>query len=109
MDSGPTENVSSAERVAERLERLRLAFGLKKVEMARRLRMGQSTWSNWMRGRDGPTRLGVVMAIRVCEEFGVTLDYLYRGKLDGGSSPARRSHQAGSQGRGLISGKLPAN
>ena len=56
--------------------------GLLQEQFAARLGKSQSTVAGWenQKARDA---IGLKAAIRVCEEFGVTLDFIYRGDPTG--------------------------
>lgn len=63
-------------KVAERLEALARGLGKSDAEMARRLKLKPQTWNNYSKGH---RPLPIEVAIRLADEFGVTLDWLYRG------------------------------
>ena len=66
------------ESVAERLEKLRLALDLAKGEFARSFGLDESSYSKMIRARKP---LKVDYAFEIAERWGVTMDYLYRGRL----------------------------
>src|SRR5262245_14513972 len=69
---------ASPEAVSKRLEILRRALDLTTTEMCRRIGSTStgSAWTNYEMCRRVISR---EHAIRLCEEFGVTLDWIYRG------------------------------
>jgi len=62
--------------VAIRLNALLLAKGMKDADMARRLKISPQTWNNYSQGE---RPLPIPIALKLVEEFQVTLDWLYRG------------------------------
>jgi len=69
---------TTPEAVSRRLELLRRALDLTTTEMCRRIGSdsGGSLWTNYEMGRRVISR---EHAIRLCEKFGVTLEWIYRG------------------------------
>jgi transcriptional regulator with XRE-family HTH domain len=80
-DKGPL--VSSAE-VGRRLAALRVSLDLNQSDVARRLKTSANKISQWEAGKFLPS---LPAAISLCAEFGITLDWLYRGDRSG--LPAR--------------------
>ena len=66
--------------IGERLEVLRKAFDLSQTEFASRAGIAQNTYNQYAKGRNLP-RLD--FAERMCDEYGVTLDWIYRGDQSG--------------------------
>lgn len=64
--------------VGNRLEVTRIALGRKQADLARILLISPQRWNNYERGAKP---LDIEIAIRICDKFGVTLDWLYRGDL----------------------------
>lgn len=63
--------------VAYRLNALLRAKNLKDAEVARKLRLKPQTWGNYTQG----TRpLPITVALELVKEFGVSLDWIYRGE-----------------------------
>jgi transcriptional regulator with XRE-family HTH domain len=63
--------------IGDRLEKVRLAYGISQAEFARRIGVKSHTYNGWLTGEKRPS---VDTAIDICEAFDLTLDYLYRGK-----------------------------
>ncbi len=67
--------------IAARLAALRRVSGAQSaVDFCRPLGMSPPRWSNYMAGA---RRIGLDGAIAVVRAYGVTLNYIYLGKLDG--------------------------
>jgi transcriptional regulator with XRE-family HTH domain len=67
-------------QVGERVAWLRLAIGWTQTALAKHAGVDQSTWTKWEHGE----RLASVSHMaRVCDSFGCTLDFIYRGKIGG--------------------------
>ena len=64
--------------IAHRLEFLRESKGLSQQSFAQMLGCLQSTYSNWVRGKD---RIPPHYAARVAQICGVSLDFIYTGNL----------------------------
>lgn len=64
--------------VGHRLEKLRIALDLNKGEFASSFGIDPSSYSKVIRG-DKPLKAD--MAFEISEKWGVTMDYLYRGRL----------------------------
>lgn len=62
--------------VSGRLEALAKGLGKSDAEMARKLKLKPQTWNNYSKGH---RPLPIDVALRLADEFGVTLDWLYRG------------------------------
>ena len=65
--------------VGERLRWAREIAADNQTQAAKLLRCDQSTWSLYERGE---RLLSLQVALRACQAWGLTLDYLYRGHLD---------------------------
>lgn len=74
--------------VARRLALSRTVLGFSQAEVCRLLAVKHNTWSMWESGKNLPDPL--VMAC-YCDRFGITLDYIYRGRLDGIADPHVRA------------------
>jgi DNA-binding XRE family transcriptional regulator len=66
--------------IADRLRATREALGLKAVELCRAIDCSPTRWSNYETGRQ---RITEEIAIRLCDVYGLTLDWIYRGRVDG--------------------------
>lgn len=83
--SEPTEHLL----IGERLAALRRAFSqLNQKDWAAKNRFNVAQYNNWERGT---RRIPVEAAMQLCEAYGVTLDYLYRGRRDGLSESLRKA------------------
>lgn len=63
-------------QTARRLRLAREAKGLKAKDICERLKISASKYSNWETAQARPQ---LEAGIRLCDEFGFTLDWLYRG------------------------------
>ena len=68
--------IRSTEHIATRLRHTREALGLKQREFARRANLKANRYSQY---ESGTRSLTIDAAQRICDEYGVTLDWLYRG------------------------------
>lgn len=76
----PNRDVISSRRdIIQRLRALPDAFGISDAEMCRRIGVGTTAWANYV-ALKGKRKLPVEVADRLCEEFNVTLDWIYRGR-----------------------------
>ena len=57
---------------------------LNQTRLAEMFNADQSTWNKYLRGTRLPS---VANMARFCDAFGVSLDYLYRGRLDASMKP----------------------
>ena len=64
------------ERIAERLRIVRQVEGLSQAEFAQRADIAPNAWNNYEKARK---RISLDAAIRLCAEYGLTLDYIYFG------------------------------
>ena len=67
------------------------ALGLSQAEFARRTDIAPNKLHNYLRGQNYPEPQWLV---RVCEEFGLTTDWFYRGSRAGVASNVAESLQA---------------
>jgi len=74
------------EAAAPRIRAARDALGLTQVDICRAIRVDKSAWSKY---EGGKRPLPDTVAYRFAERFGVTMDFLYRGRLDGIDEPLR--------------------
>jgi len=65
--------------IIDRLRALPDAFGISDAELCRRIEVRTTAWANYV-AYDGKHKLPVPVASRLCDEFNVTLDWIYRGK-----------------------------
>ena len=80
MEKKPLKPEQTARAVCGRLSRLRVALGLKKGEIAARAGLTPSQWSNYEAGIRMPNLEDM---IRLADEVGASLDYIYRGLVGG--------------------------
>ena len=74
--------------IGHRLTAIRKAFSdLEQSDWAKKHDIGITTWNNWERGF---RRIPVEQAERLCRTYGVTLDFIYRGRRDGLSETASK-------------------
>lgn len=74
--------------IGQRLEAVRLAFSsLSQKDWAAKHEFGASTYNNWVKGI---RRIPVESAEKLCDLYGLDLDFVYRGKRDGLSENARK-------------------
>ncbi len=72
---------AAAERaVGQRLVASRLALGLKAVDICKTINVQQNTYSQW---ESGDRLIGPSDSIRLCDRFGLTLDWIYQGDMAG--------------------------
>lgn len=64
----------------DRLRMSRIALGKTQAELARVLLISPQRWNNYERGA---RPIDIEFAVRLCERFGLTLDWLYRGVMSG--------------------------
>ena len=76
----PFSDQRSVESVARRLEQTRLVLELGQSEFAKRAGLAQNTYNQFERGK---RRLSLEAAHALCDEFKLTLDWLYQGDLSG--------------------------
>lgn len=65
--------------VVDRLRALPDAFEISDAELCRRIGIKPTAWANYV-AYDGKRKLPVKIAIDLCDEFNVTLDWIFRGK-----------------------------
>lgn len=70
--------------VIERLELTRKALKKRPSEFADAAGVARSTYSNWKNGKGRPE---LTQALKLCAVYGLTLDWIYRGIMEG--LPAR--------------------
>lgn len=62
--------------IAERLKTTREALGLNAAELCKRLDIKPNRWSQY---ESGERQITLEVAMAMCDEFGLTLDWIYRG------------------------------
>ncbi len=70
--AGPT----GLTEMARRLRTTRLALKLTQARLCRLARINPQAWNH---AETGKARIGLDSAIRLCEQTGLTLDWIYRG------------------------------
>ena len=76
----PHLNLQSHEETSKRLKKLRKAVGKTQAEMAELVGVSQTAWSLNERSEPG-RRISIDSSMRLCELFGVSLDWIYRGNI----------------------------
>ncbi len=66
----------SAKSIARRLVAARAALGMSAAELCRAIRCAPNRWSQY---ETGERRITLEIAERLCDEFGLSLDWIYRG------------------------------
>ena len=81
--------VSPYPEIGARLAAIRMAFSdLKQNAWAERHGFAPTQWNNWEKGA---RRIPVESAERLCALYGLTLDFIYRGRRDGLSESASKA------------------
>jgi transcriptional regulator with XRE-family HTH domain len=62
--------------IAHRMKLLRLTAGLSAADFARENGMGRAMWHNI---ETGFSRIGIDAAMKLCDKYHITLDWIYRG------------------------------
>ena len=73
-------HIRTTGHIATRLRHTREAVGLNQTEFAMRANLKQNRYSQY---ESGVRPLTIDAAHRICDEYGVTLDWLYRGDRSG--------------------------
>ena len=74
------DDLESLEAIAERLELTRLALNfVSQAELASAARMSRQRWNKFVTARD---RISVDAALQLCRQYGLSLDWIYRGDLN---------------------------
>lgn len=66
-------------KVGERLRAVRKSLDWKQYEFAEAAGIGKTTYNNWEKGIQFPS---VDQAALLCERHGLTMDFIYLGRLD---------------------------
>jgi transcriptional regulator with XRE-family HTH domain len=75
-----SQKATNLDQMAARLRETRQAMKLTQARLCRIADIPQSTWNN---AETGDNRLGLDQAIKLCDAFGLTLDWIYRGIASG--------------------------
>lgn len=67
------------QKVGERLGAAREALDWSQKDFAEAVDLTPQAWNNWEKGRQ---LIPPESAVKFCERFGLTLDFIYAGKLD---------------------------
>ena len=62
--------------LADRLELTREALGLNAADLCKRIGIKENRWSQY---ESGQRRITLEVATKMCDEFGLSLDWIYRG------------------------------
>lgn len=65
--------------IGTRLGAAREALGWTQKDFAEAVELSPQAWNNWEKGRQ---LIPPESALRFCERFGLTMDFIYAGKLD---------------------------
>jgi transcriptional regulator with XRE-family HTH domain len=68
-----------AKDIARRLRAIRMELGFDQAAMSSWLEIGRTRYVNWEKAENKPSEEAMVL---LCDRTGVTLDYIYRGRLD---------------------------
>ena len=74
--------------IGKRLERLREAHDLTQKDWSAKHGFSYTQYNNWEKG---VMRITIQNAERLCDLYGLTLDWIYRGRVDGLSEYARKT------------------
>ena len=84
--SAMTQDTADYREIGQRLASIRAAFGdLSQREWALKHAFGVTQWNNW---ENGTRRIPIESAEKLCALYGLTLDFVYRGRRDGLASNA---------------------
>lgn len=86
--------------VGKRLEQLRCALEFEtQRDFAKALKVGEDRYTSWERGKN---KLPPDQAVKLLEKYGVSLDWLYGGRMDGLPSRLRAKIEGDTEGRGRL-------
>lgn len=71
--------------VAERIRKVRDGYSMDQGEFAEKTGVADNTYNQWEKGKRIPD---LPLAMALCDAWGITLDYLYRGQFQGLSEAA---------------------
>ena len=75
-----TPDKMSIEAIAHRLRATRAALGLEQAPFCRRAGIAPNTYNQFERAKGRPS---LDMALKLCDAYGLTLDWIYRGDPSG--------------------------
>jgi len=76
VESGENPPMTTTTRsIAKRLELTRSALNLSSAELCREIKCKPNRWSQY---ESGDRRITLAIAERLCDQYGVTLDWIYR-------------------------------
>lgn len=75
-----TKDDQTLAAIGSRLEITRQVFGLKQIAFAARAKIPQNTYNQYEMGRKRPS---LDNALALCDEYDLTLDWIYRGDPSG--------------------------
>lgn len=78
--------------IAKRLQMTREALELSKAELCRGIGCKHPRWSQY---ESGDRRITLEIADKLCEKYGVTLDWIYRGNMS--ALPSALHHKLASK------------
>lgn len=88
-DALMTQSTQNFAEIGSRLEWLRRSHSdLNQRQWAEKHRFNTTRYNNWEKG---VRRIPVDEALRLCDLYGLSLDFVYRGRVDGLSENARNS------------------
>ena len=70
-------NSAAVPEIARRLRLLRMAVADSITDLSTRTGITRSAWSNY---ENGLSRIGVDAAMKLCDTYGISLDWVYRGQ-----------------------------
>lgn len=80
MPRSSTPAANTLTELGRRLRDYREALSMNQGEFATSAGLAVNTYNQWEQGKKRPDVAG---ATKICEVHGLTLDYIYRGKVDG--------------------------
>jgi transcriptional regulator with XRE-family HTH domain len=72
-------NPQSVDAIARRLYLLRRSLGYSQLVMSQLLGQARSTWAQY---ETGANRINIDQALKLCAVIGVSLDWIYNGRMD---------------------------
>lgn len=75
--------VESSKSLASRLKSTREALDISAADLCKRIKIKPNRWSQY---ESGERRITPAVAIKLCDEFGLSLDWIYR------ADPSRLPH-----------------
>ena len=87
MPNAPQTTHTEFAHIGERLERIRTSLStLNQVDWASKHGFSTTQWNNW---EVGARRISLDAAMRLCDTYGLTLDFIYRGRREALSAALR--------------------